>query len=128
MKLSWDSRCDEVDIAGTAEELTALAAVVTAGEGHLAVEDGELAGIETVGTDGPGVMIRVDAARRVLAISGDADGREVLAEGLRDMASADDGGHWHIDHYPGHAWLAEGSVALVVNSPLGGMPLRGKRS
>ncbi|MFJ1792756.1 hypothetical protein [Kitasatospora griseola] len=33
MKLSWDSRYDEVDIAGTAEELTALAVVVTAGRG-----------------------------------------------------------------------------------------------
>ncbi|MFJ1792757.1 hypothetical protein [Kitasatospora griseola] len=43
------------------------------------------------------------------------------------MASADDGGHCHIDPSAGREWPAEGSVALVVNSPLGGMPLRGKR-
>ncbi|MEV7119424.1 Imm32 family immunity protein [Kitasatospora griseola] len=128
MKLSWDSRYGEVDVEGRAEELTALALALEAGEGHLTVEEGELTGVEVVGTDGPGVVIRVDAGRRVLVVLGDADGRELLAEGLREMASADDGGHWHIDHHPGHAWLVEGSVALVVNSPLGGMPLRGKRS
>ncbi|MFF2625614.1 hypothetical protein ACFVUN_07555 [Kitasatospora griseola] len=128
MKLSWYSGYGEVDVKGTAEELTSLAVALDAGEGHLTVEEGELTGVEVIGTDGPGVMIRVDVGRRVLVVLGAADGRELLAEGLRDMASADDGGHWHIDYHPGHAWLAEGSVALVVNSPLGGMPLRRKRS
>ncbi|MFD8006720.1 Imm32 family immunity protein [Streptomyces mirabilis] len=39
-------------------------------------------------------------------------------------ASAEDGGHLHIDYFPGHFYLAEGSLPLVVNSPHGGMPTR----
>ncbi|WP_425424625.1 Imm32 family immunity protein [Streptomyces phaeochromogenes] len=55
-------------------------------------------------------------------ISGDSDNRGVLAENLRDLATAEDGGHLHIDYFPGHFYLAEGSLPLVVNSPHGGMP------
>ncbi|MFF5003718.1 hypothetical protein ACFY3G_12870 [Streptomyces phaeochromogenes] len=55
-------------------------------------------------------------------ISGDSDNRAVLAENLRDLTTAEDGGHLRIDYFPGHFYLAEGSLPLVVNSSHGGMP------
>ncbi|MFD0350706.1 hypothetical protein ACFQ0M_41185 [Kitasatospora aburaviensis] len=57
-------------------------------------------------------------------ISGDAAARAVLAENLRGMACAEDGGHLHVEYFPDHFYLAEGSLPLVVNSPHGGMPRR----
>ncbi|WP_328692070.1 hypothetical protein OHA74_25080 [Streptomyces phaeochromogenes] len=55
-------------------------------------------------------------------ISGDSDNRAVLAENLRDLATPEDGGHLRIDYFPGHFYLAEGSLPLEVNSPHGGVP------
>ena len=48
----------------------------------------------------------------------------MLADNLLSMASAEDGGHLHVDYFPGHFYLAEGSLSLVVNNPHGGMPTR----
>ncbi|MFC6428524.1 hypothetical protein ACFQBR_07925 [Nocardiopsis tropica] len=47
-----------------------------------------------------------------------------LADDVRSMAGMDDGGHQHIEYFPGHHYLAAGSLAMVVNSPHGGMPAR----
>ncbi|WP_442933777.1 Imm32 family immunity protein [Micromonospora sp. CPCC 205556] len=47
-----------------------------------------------------------------------------LAEIVRDMADHDDGGHLHVEHHPDHWYLAEGSVAVILASPHGGMPRR----
>ncbi|MFJ8024847.1 hypothetical protein [Streptomyces sp. NPDC096311] len=43
---------------------------------------------------------------------------------LRALATDEDGGHLHTDYFPGHFYLAEGSLPLVVDSPHGGMPTR----
>jgi hypothetical protein len=73
---------------------------------------------------GPGVSIAVDLERQILVISGDPAARALLADNLRGMAEMEDGGHLHVDYFPNHPFLAEGSVPLVVNSPHGGMPRR----
>ncbi|MDQ0934746.1 Imm32 family immunity protein [Streptomyces turgidiscabies] len=78
----------------------------------------------TTDDSGPGVLIRRDTEQQILVISGDPASRAVLAEDLQAMATAEDGGHLHVDYYPGRFYLAEGSVPLVVNSPHGGMPTR----
>lgn len=83
-----------------------------------------MAGIEARTTSGPGVRIEVDASRQVLLISGDPGARAILADNLWGIATADDGGHLHIDYFPEHPYLVEGSVSMVVNSPHGGMPTR----
>jgi hypothetical protein len=83
-----------------------------------------LRGVEVKKTPGPGVLICLDPERQILVISGDSDGRAVLADNLLGMVSAGDGGHLHVDYFPGHFYLAEGSLSLVVNSPHGGMPTR----
>lgn len=137
MRLVSDPVFGEVDLSGSAEELMALAAAVTAGQGLVRADEstggtteeaatGSLAGVEVragAGPDtGPGVRIHVDARHALLVISGDPAARAILAANLRGMAESDDGGHLHVDHFPDHPYLAEGSVPLVVNSPLGGMP------
>ncbi|MGW1998451.1 Imm32 family immunity protein [Embleya sp. NPDC001921] len=33
--------------------------------------------------------------------------------------AAEDGGHRHIDHFPGHPYLVEGSHSLVIGIPRG---------
>ncbi|MEU1622441.1 hypothetical protein ABZ479_34760 [Streptomyces sp. NPDC005722] len=128
MRLTVDPVYGEVDLAASAGELTALADAVAAGDGFIGATapagDGFLAGVDVRTAAGAGVRIGVDAARRVLVISGDPGARAVLADELHAMAAATDGGHVHVDHFPDHPYLAEGSVSLVVNSPHGGMPAR----
>jgi hypothetical protein len=126
VRLVCDPVFSEVDLMASAEELSRLADAVADGEGVLssAVSPGsnDLAGVEVKKTSGPGVVIRLDPERQVLVISGDSAGRAVLADNLLGMASAEDGGHLHVDYFPGHFYLAEGSLSLVINSPHGGMP------
>ncbi|MFF7600069.1 Imm32 family immunity protein [Streptomyces mirabilis] len=128
MRVVSDPGYAEVDLSASAEELTWLASAVARGEGVLSSTSSPgsdaLAGVEVLKSSGPGVLIRRDAERQILVISGDSAGRAVLAENLRALATDEDGGHLHIDYFPGHLYLAEGSLPLVVNSPHGGMPTR----
>jgi hypothetical protein len=128
VRLISDPGYSEVDLSASAEELTRLASAVARGEGLLSSTSSPgsdaLAGVEVKKTSGPGVLIHRDAERQLLVISGDSAGRAVLAANLQAMATADDGGHLHIDYFPGHFYLAEGSLPLVVSSPHGGMPSR----
>ncbi|MET9611692.1 Imm32 family immunity protein [Kitasatospora indigofera] len=128
MRLICDPVYGEVDLTASAAELNRLADAVAEGKGLLSSApspgNDALAGIEVKKTVGPGVLVHLDSERQDLAISGDAADRVVLADNLRGMASAEDGGHLHIDYFPGHFYLAEGSLPLVVNSPQGGMPTR----
>ncbi|MFE0631319.1 hypothetical protein ACFW3D_30730 [Streptomyces sp. NPDC058864] len=127
MRLTVDPLYGEVDLAASAEELAALAGAVTAGDGFVAATASAgdaLQGVDVRTAAGPGVRIEVDTARRILVISGDPGAREILADDLNAMAAAEDGGHLHVDHFPGHPYLVEGSAPLVVNSPHGGMPTR----
>ena len=128
MRLVSDPLFSEVVLTASAEELSRLAGAVADGEGLLSSTappgSNGLAGVEVKKTSGPGVLIRLDPERQILAISGDCAGRAALAGNLLGMASAEDGGHLHVDYFPGHFYLAEGSLSLVVSSPHGGMPTR----
>jgi hypothetical protein len=128
MRLVFDPVFSEVILMASAEELSRLAGAVADGEGLLSSTaspgSSDLTGAEVKKTSGPRVLVRLDPERQILVISGDCAGRAVLADNLLSMASAEDGGHLHVDHFPGHFYLAEGSLPLVVNSPHGGMPTR----
>ncbi|MFC8342861.1 hypothetical protein [Streptomyces sp. NPDC057280] len=127
-KVLHDPATGEVDLTAPAAELHRLARAVAEGAGLLwttAGTDGAaLAGVEVRDAPGPGIRIGLDPARRVLLIDGDSDARTLFAANLRAMADAEDGGHLHVDHFPDHPYLAEGSLPLVVSSPHGGMPRR----
>ena len=78
----------------------------------------------------------MSTTKRVLVLgAGGMIGRAIQEEACRaeelellPASHRDRPGHLHIDYFPGHAYLAEGSLSLVVNSPHGGMPLeRGRR-
>ncbi len=128
VRLTLDTAFGEVDLKASAEELIALAGAVARGTGRVdstATRDsGGLAGIQVVQSSGPGVRIDLDTGRNVLVISGDQGSRRLLAENLHDLATVEDGYHLHIDYFPDHSYLAEGSMSLVVSSPRGGMPAR----
>ncbi|MFI7362994.1 hypothetical protein ACIBO4_12760 [Streptomyces sp. NPDC050149] len=117
----------EVDVRASAEELNDLAYAVAEGDGFIAstpLTGDTLVGIEARMATGTGVRIELDASRQVLVISGDPEARAILADNLKAMAASEDGGHLHIDYFPEHAYLVEGSVPIVVSSPHGGMPTR----
>ena len=129
MRITSDPVFREVVLRGNETELARLADLVAAGEGSLTCESepaepNALTAVEVTQMTDPGVRIHVDAARRVLVISGDPAARAILADILNDMAQMEDGGHLHVDYFPDHPYLAAGSVPLVVNSPHGGMPTR----
>ncbi|MEY9968796.1 hypothetical protein ABIA33_006883 [Streptacidiphilus sp. MAP12-16] len=130
MRLVSDPVCGEVELTATATELACLASAVAEGAGFISaafvssLDGNTLAGIEVRRALGSGVCIDVDTQRQTLVINGDADARAVLAENLHAMATSEDGGHLHIDYFPEHPYLVEGSLPLVVNSPHGGMPTR----
>ncbi|WP_327714202.1 hypothetical protein OG381_01325 [Streptomyces sp. NBC_00490] len=132
VRLESDPVYGEVDLTATATELACLARAIADGEGFIrsasasapaSSGDGNtLAGVEARKAPGSGVRIVLDAQRQTLVISGDPDARAVLAENLHAMATAEDGGHLHIEYFPEHPYLVAGSLPLVVNSPHGGMP------
>lgn len=129
MRIVSHSTFGEVHLSATETELTRLADLVAAGEGSLTCESDPaepraLAAVEVAQTADPGVRIHVEAARRVLVISGDPGTRAILVGNLNGMAQMEDGGHLHVDYFPDHPYLAAGSVPLVVDSPHGGMPRR----
>ncbi|MGW4685526.1 Imm32 family immunity protein [Streptomyces sp. NPDC004244] len=132
MRILFFPHEDGVDVSGRAADLVALALALVAGKGGMETTasaepsfgGSELASVEVVSTGGPGVRIGVDPERSVLLIEGDQQGLTALADELRSIAEMDDGGHQHIEYFPDHHYLAAGSLAMVVNSPHGGMPNR----
>ncbi|MFJ4094189.1 hypothetical protein ACIPYS_21630 [Kitasatospora sp. NPDC089913] len=134
MLLVSDPVFGEVELTGSATELARLACAVARGEGFVGsvsatVPDGEtLVGVEVREAPGPGVLIRLDSQRQILVVSGDPVARALFADNLEAMTTAmaaeEGGGHRHVDHFPGHPYLVEGSVPLVVGVPGGGPPAR----
>lgn len=129
MRIVSDPAFGEVDLRATEMELARLADLVTVGEGSLTCESepaepNVLTAVEITQTTAPGVRIHIDAARRALVISGEPAARAILAANLNGMAQMEVGGHLHVEYFPGHPYLAAGSVQLIVNSPHGGMPSR----
>lgn len=128
MRLAADPPFGEVDLTASVEELACLVSAVAKGEGFIGsmspLDGDTLAGVEVKKASGRGVRIELDASRQVLVISGDPGARAILAANLRSMATAEGGGHLHIDYFPEHPYLVGGSLPIVVNSPQGGMPSR----
>jgi len=131
MKILFHPPTAEVELSGDASELRRLAELLVAGAGRCEAEDsgGHILGQVAltafcVHTRQAGaVSIGVDALKCGLCIAGDLERLNLLAANLSDVADMHDGGHLHVDYFPGHPYLASDSIALVVNSPHGGMPV-----
>ncbi|MFC5182314.1 Imm32 family immunity protein [Actinomadura harenae] len=127
MNLVFDPVFDEVELNGVEAELARVAAVVAVGEGFVGAVSSAppgsepLVGVEVRRTPGPGVSVLLDGPRQTLVVSGDAVAMALFADQLRvmtaAMASEEGGTHRHIQHYPGHPYLAEGSVPLMIGIP-----------
>ncbi|MBC6468819.1 Imm32 family immunity protein [Actinomadura alba] len=132
MRILFFPPTGEVDLLADHTELTGLAFLVASGTGTTISEDapGDIQGqvalhhVRVRVANGEAVMITADASGRSLTITGDLRSLNILADNLHQMAEAADGGHLHIEHYPDHPYIGEGSLPLVVNSPHGGMPVR----
>ncbi|MGW0856181.1 Imm32 family immunity protein [Streptomyces sp. NPDC002690] len=132
MILVSDPIFGEVELTGSAIELARLAGAVAEGAGFIssvsatALGGEVLTGVEVREASGPGVLIHLDSQRQILVISGDPVAMALFAGNLDAMATAmadvDGGGHRHIDHFPGHPYLVEGSMPLVVGIPGEGPP------
>jgi hypothetical protein len=121
----------EVEVSADRTGLGDLAALVASGDGAMAGEDTSdlaqaipLTRLRVRTREGEAVMISADTGGRTLTVTGAPGHLGVLAEILGESAAADDGGHIHIEHYPDHPYLGEGSLPLIVNNPAGGMPRR----
>jgi hypothetical protein len=131
MRILFFPPTKEIDLSGDQADLTTLAALVASGSGTLSSDPGTddpsgqiaLTHVRVQATDTM-VLIKGDPDTGSLTITGAPDHLRILAENLNEMAQADDGGHQHIEHWPDHFYIAEGSHPLVVNSPHGGMPHR----
>lgn len=63
--------------------------------------------------------VRIERQDDQLLLSGTWGAREVLAANLNDFAQGpyEPGDHLHVEFFPGHAYLDEGSLPLVFSRP-----------
>jgi hypothetical protein len=112
-----------LEIAGSQDALKQLANWIDAGAGALSFEKPEtspapyerwLARLTVAASQHP--LVKIGIEDDTVCVVGGQTGLATLAENIRIFA--DDAGspdeHLHIDYYPGHFFLAEESVPLVV--------------
>lgn len=112
----------EVEISADPDGMVALAeairhapAVVDAGEPESTWPyDEALRQIRTEVSDDAVLFVYEDATKS-LRITGRQQGRDVLAENFADFArEGTPGEHWHVEWFPDHFYLGEGSAPVVV--------------
>jgi hypothetical protein len=130
MKIVFHAEPPEVDVSASATEYRALSGLLRSGHGTQSadpVATDAFGGITlsqisiTAALTGQ-VRITVDPSRASMTITGDRASLAMLAANVDAMATDDQGGHLHIDYFPGHAYLGPDSTPLIINSPHGGMP------
>lgn len=112
----------EMEISSDPEGLTALARAVRNAPATVEVEapektwpyDQALTSVR-VEDSASLVLIDHDAGATAMRITGSPESRDILAENLVNFAQdGKSGDHWHIDWFPDHFYLAEGSASVVV--------------
>jgi hypothetical protein len=120
----------EVELSADPGMLSQLADLLARGAGSIIADlapdtplgQTALTRLQVLSTDGQPVTVGADAEERSLVISGDRASLKIFADNVQAMAEVDDDEHLHIDFYPDHPYLGEGSAPLVVSRPQGGMP------
>jgi len=111
----------ETALSGSPDDYTRFARILDGSGGVIELDadadvapyDSALSTVEVRARDTDGVVISVDGDR--LLIEGPRKLLSVLADIVRDSAaSGDPDGHVHIEYFPGHDYLGEGSVPLVI--------------
>ena len=112
-----------LEIAGSRDALKQLASWIAAGGGSLSFDKPETSPApyerwldRLAVTASQHSLVTIGIQDDTVRVVGDQTGLATLAENIRifagDAGSPDD--HLHIDYYPGHFFLAEESVPLVV--------------
>lgn len=114
----------EMELRGTAAELTGLANLLISGSGSVSLDHVDdpspygrsLSRINVVRTSGP-IAMTCAAGSDELYIRGGSPQLDLLAANVRGYADDRDGdamSHLHIDYFPGHDYLDESSEPLVL--------------
>ncbi|GAA4592163.1 hypothetical protein GCM10023194_53300 [Planotetraspora phitsanulokensis] len=130
MEILLTDSTGEIDLSADRATLSHLADLLARGSGSVSADPAQdapfgqtpLTHLFVQSVDGESVVVVADAETHSLSIAGDGVFLKIFADNVRAMAETDDGGHLHIDFYPDHPYLGEGSAPLVVNSPHGEMP------
>ncbi|MEU4384424.1 hypothetical protein [Promicromonospora sp. NPDC023805] len=112
----------EFELSGTCSELLALGRKLGSGRGEILLAKVSdpfpyaryLSRIEFQQASG---KIRMSSSKdgETLEVAGRLESLSLLAENIEGFASeADQGDHLHVDYFPEHDYLAEGSGSLVV--------------
>ncbi len=112
----------ELELSGTRSELLALGRELRNGHGDLSL--GEVSGPSPCSRSLSRMSVRRTSGKIMISSSGDSGSLDVqggeealalLADNIEGFASEADGDdHLHVDYYPDHDYLAEGSGSLVV--------------
>ncbi len=115
----------EGEVGGTRHDLRDLAAVLRAGHGWIACRTGldpspydhVMGGISvhaTAAQEPAGFVLLAD--RSELRVVGGKESLQALADSIDGLAlEGRDGEHWHVEHYPGHPYLAADSYPVVIS-------------
>ena len=122
MKVLRENSSGEMEISGTRSELLALGRKLRGGRGEISLPevsdpspyDRPLSRIEFRRASGK-VRLSSSGEGEVLAVRGGLESLALLADNIEGFAlGADRGCHLHVDYFPAHDYLAEGSESLVV--------------
>lgn len=113
----------EVEVAGDAEGLAALVALLRDGKGTVPCDDGPddvypvvLRRIRVELQAEPALLdIQVDEGSLTLVVSGGEEALDIIASNTESLAEEGAfGQHDHYDYYEGNPYIAKDSVPLVV--------------
>ncbi|GAB3171552.1 hypothetical protein GCM10027259_06890 [Micromonospora palomenae] len=122
MKVLYAEDTKELELSGTGQELRDLAACLRSSRGILPLDTGgdpspydkALSLIEFECTSGHVVISHV-SARDALRIQGGADELDVFASSVEEFGNeGDPSAHIHVEHVPGHEYLAPSTEPLVI--------------
>ncbi|MFC5185043.1 hypothetical protein ACFPM5_26990 [Actinomadura harenae] len=122
LKVLREDSTGEMELSGTRSELLALAREFRRGRGEVRIPKvsdpapygRSLSRIDFRQASGK-VGISSSGDGEVMEVQGGLDSLALLADNIEGFAlEADQGDHLHVDHFPEHDYLAEGSDPLVV--------------
>lgn len=125
MRIVAAEKTEEIEIRASRQDLRRFADALLLGEALLSLDvpneppvfyDVFLRQVR-IGSDPALPGVRIDWREGgELAITGEQNKLNMLAKNIRNFAEESEAGrHMHIEHYPGHFYLVEGSAPVVVS-------------